>query len=729
MRLFAAFTFLIGSTAIACADSLWDHNGSIMHLQQDGDRRFIYYAQPRQGMVEAGVTPGTLFFDGIRQGDELIGTARVFSSKCPAPMTFSISGPIHNDGRIVLEGVRPVFKNCQATGEMKLDRLEFIFIENFVPEFDEISTPTVDEPEGDGFAVDGAQSEPATSSESVVTVDVAALLKSGLAGDAASYRALSGAFAYGRGVIASEERSLFFLKKAGELGDTVAQQEWAQAIKSQHSPNPEDIAQAEIWLGAKDADAPLNENDDVSSVDSGVAGSGSTSGIAGCGRMCDMEWLKNARHQEIIQEVRRIENVNGKTKEGWTALGYAAGWGKLEAVRILLGRGADPLHTDENGESPLDYALFGGHAYEAFLLILAGADLYELDKEGRSVRDFASDFAASRGESRLLAFLDAAKFIQTSGSARFDMNPEHTVKVWSEFGFDHTLDMEMLHGRASLGDPNAAIYLSLAYANGIVQSQYDLSVDYARLAERAGHPLAADLLSKVQALADAETLQREAELRETLRLADSRMKIGDNGRVIPPQISSGIWLDRQADITTGRMRKVQAEYGDAFKCTTVIEPVLLERLFQIALAGAARLGVNPPKKELCHLVQQNLNPSIYPPDIITFYSEEKPFLDCLNHDWLRSLAYSNPVEANRQCGNAFVFTYNNVIHFSIFSSSIGLPDDYGNDYEECYSPFVEKLGEMVVPSVDSNYNPMIRPSKGPNVKHMLGSVDGGACPG
>lgn len=255
MRLFAAFTFLIGSTAIACADSLWDHNGSIMHLQQDGDRRFMYYAQPRQGMVEAGVTPGTLFFDGVKRGEEYFGTARVFSSRCPTPMTFSISGPVYQDGRIVLEGMRPVFKNCRATGEMKFDRLEFTFIENIKPELldgvaaeasaDAADVPAVVDAQSD--TVVGPQSTPNTAK-----VDVAALLRAGLEGDATAFKELARIFANGEGVAQSTERSLNFLKKAGELGDREARLEWSRKVLDKASSSKAEIDQANAWLAGQE---------------------------------------------------------------------------------------------------------------------------------------------------------------------------------------------------------------------------------------------------------------------------------------------------------------------------------------------------------------------------------------------------------------------------------------------------------------------------------------------
>ena len=112
----------------AAADSFWDHNGSLMRLVARGSDRWLSYEAPRQGMVDQGVQPGTLFFNGRRAGNSYHGTARVFSRNCAEPMTFPISGTVFNEQTIVLEGLRPVFSNCRPTGQMKNERLVFTYI-------------------------------------------------------------------------------------------------------------------------------------------------------------------------------------------------------------------------------------------------------------------------------------------------------------------------------------------------------------------------------------------------------------------------------------------------------------------------------------------------------------------------------------------------------------------------------------------------------------------------
>jgi ankyrin repeat protein len=51
----------------------------------------------------------------------------------------------------------------------------------------------------------------------------------------------------------------------------------------------------------------------------------------------------------------------GWKRAGWTALHYAAGLGFGTLVPPLLDRGADPLHRDEEGKTPLDVAIDANH--------------------------------------------------------------------------------------------------------------------------------------------------------------------------------------------------------------------------------------------------------------------------------------------------------------------------------------------------------------------------------
>ena len=53
---------------------------------------------------------------------------------------------------------------------------------------------------------------------------------------------------------------------------------------------------------------------------------------------------------------RKVDDVDAKGAQGWTALGLAVRSGKTDAARVLLGLGADPNATMGNGKTPADIA-------------------------------------------------------------------------------------------------------------------------------------------------------------------------------------------------------------------------------------------------------------------------------------------------------------------------------------------------------------------------------------
>ena len=105
--------------------SLWEHNGSIMRLVADGDSRQFLYQTPRQGMINEGVTDGTLLFEGVRNGDTYSGTAFVFRRQCGS-FPFEVSGTVAADERTVtMTGDAPrIDGNCNISGHVS-DTLVF----------------------------------------------------------------------------------------------------------------------------------------------------------------------------------------------------------------------------------------------------------------------------------------------------------------------------------------------------------------------------------------------------------------------------------------------------------------------------------------------------------------------------------------------------------------------------------------------------------------------------
>src|SRR5262245_46340404 len=64
--------------------SYWTHNGSLVDLTADGNKRSFFYEQPRKGLQDNGAEPGSLLFKGSRDGANYAGTAYVFAKQCGA---------------------------------------------------------------------------------------------------------------------------------------------------------------------------------------------------------------------------------------------------------------------------------------------------------------------------------------------------------------------------------------------------------------------------------------------------------------------------------------------------------------------------------------------------------------------------------------------------------------------------------------------------------------------
>lgn len=129
VRIFALVAGICGLAQGAAADSCWTHNGSVMRLTAAGAQRTFLYEQPRSGLWEVGVSPGTWLFSGQKQGEWYTGVARVFSGGGCAPLQYEVSGPVlQNPLRIEMRGRREVYRNCAPTGQWREDVLVFSYM-------------------------------------------------------------------------------------------------------------------------------------------------------------------------------------------------------------------------------------------------------------------------------------------------------------------------------------------------------------------------------------------------------------------------------------------------------------------------------------------------------------------------------------------------------------------------------------------------------------------------
>lgn len=103
----------------AHANTDFEHNGSLMTMEQDGKKRKIVYTQPRSTLSPAGVKAGTVLFDGEEKADgRLAGYAKLFRAGCD-PVDYFVEGAFDKTkGELLLQGQAPIYsgEGCKITG-------------------------------------------------------------------------------------------------------------------------------------------------------------------------------------------------------------------------------------------------------------------------------------------------------------------------------------------------------------------------------------------------------------------------------------------------------------------------------------------------------------------------------------------------------------------------------------------------------------------------------------
>lgn len=106
---------------------------------------------------------------------------------------------------------------------------------------------------------------------------------------------------------------------------------------------------------------------------------------------------------DILKEATKRE-ANSKDIDGMTPVLWAAFEGRLDGLRLLVGRGGDPDKSDQFGNTALHLSAAKGHLQCVDFLVKFGVNVYALDIDKHS----AKDLAAINNRDDILRYLDTA---------------------------------------------------------------------------------------------------------------------------------------------------------------------------------------------------------------------------------------------------------------------------------------------------------------------------------
>lgn len=105
----------------------------------------------------------------------------------------------------------------------------------------------------------------------------------------------------------------------------------------------------------------------------------------------------------MLKEATKKE-INTKDNSGMTPVLWAAFEGKLDALRMLTGRGGNPDKSDQFGNTALHLAAAKGHLACVDFLVKFGANIFALDIDNHNPQQLA----AINNRDEILRYLDAA---------------------------------------------------------------------------------------------------------------------------------------------------------------------------------------------------------------------------------------------------------------------------------------------------------------------------------
>lgn len=106
---------------------------------------------------------------------------------------------------------------------------------------------------------------------------------------------------------------------------------------------------------------------------------------------------------EVLKEATKKE-INTKDVDGMTPVLWAAFEGRLDALRLLIGRGGNPDKSDQFGNTALHLASAKGHFPCVDFLVKFGANIFALDIDNHNPQQLA----AINNREDILRYLDAS---------------------------------------------------------------------------------------------------------------------------------------------------------------------------------------------------------------------------------------------------------------------------------------------------------------------------------